>query len=62
MFKTHEQHDNPYPTPHAYDGSWLEMLENPNGSLPGRESGSDMEASPHDPGSINTSLGFGPFD
>jgi hypothetical protein len=37
MFTSHELHDGLSPTINAYDGSWLELLENPDASLPYRE-------------------------
>jgi hypothetical protein len=37
MFTSHELHRNASPTPDAYDGSWLELLENPDAAPPYRE-------------------------
>ena len=34
MFTSNEQHRIASPTPDAYDGSWLELLENPDTTLP----------------------------
>jgi hypothetical protein len=34
MFTSHDQHRIASPTPDAYDGSWLELLENPDTTLP----------------------------
>ena len=60
MFTSNEQHGNSSPTPDAYDGSWLELLENPNASLPGREGIPD--GSVPDAGSDGPLLGRQPVD
>jgi hypothetical protein len=43
MFTSHELHRNASPTPDSYDGSWLELLENPDAALPNREASSSSE-------------------
>jgi hypothetical protein len=60
MFNSHELHDSTFPTLEAYDGSWLEMLENPDASLPHREGFGGPEAPQKDVGASRESAGRGP--
>jgi hypothetical protein len=45
MFISHDLHRGSSPTPDAYDGSWLELLENPDVAFPYRE-GSGVQEGP----------------
>ena len=51
MFTSHELHRIGTPTPDAYDGSWLELLENPDATLPHREASSNSDGQLLDGGS-----------
>jgi hypothetical protein len=51
MFTSHELHRIAAPTPDAYDGSWLELLENPEATLPNRDACGNSEGPIFDAGS-----------
>lgn len=48
MHTTSEAQRDESPAPAAYDGHWLEMLENPDATGPRRETGSGLEGAPRD--------------
>jgi hypothetical protein len=62
MFNSHEQQRSSSPTPDAYEGSWLELLENPDaGSLIG-EAGGSSEPPAYDAGNGFGASSFGSSD
>ena len=50
MFTSHELHRVASPTPDAYDGSWLELIENPDASVPYRDASGSSEGTSLDAG------------
>jgi hypothetical protein len=44
MFITNEQHRDSSPTPDAYDGQWLELIENPDAAISYREAPGSVDA------------------
>jgi hypothetical protein len=51
MFNAHQLLHNSSPTVDAYDGAWLELLENPEAAPPARDASGSPESSPLDGGS-----------
>jgi hypothetical protein len=51
MVNTHQLLHNTSPNVDAYDGVWLELLENPEATPPSREGSGGAESTPLDGGS-----------
>jgi hypothetical protein len=51
MFNAHQLLHNSSPTVDAYDGAWLELLENPEAAPPARDGSGGAEGSSLDGGS-----------
>lgn len=51
MVNTHQLQHNTSPNVDAYDGAWLELLENPEAAPPSREGSGGTESAPLDGGS-----------
>jgi hypothetical protein len=51
MLNTHQLRHNSSPPVDAYDGAWLELLENPEATPPTRDGSGSAEGTPLDGGS-----------
>jgi len=62
MFNSQELHHGSSPTPDAYEGSWLELIENPDSDSTARETTNGPEAPAYDVGNGSGSASFGSSD